>query len=770
MKIKLLHIISFGGLSNYEIRLDGGVNVLHGANESGKSSAAMFIKFVFYGLSAKSPKNGEPSERAKYINRLTGQAAGYILLETDDGTEYRLERAILTSDDAPARERVRIINRSTGESFTGQNPGEYFFGISEDVFVNTCFVGQTALIKPNAGSIGAAVENLLSSADADVDIRGAIRTIENVRREICHKNGNGGELARLREKRDSLAAEVKRSAESSASALRVGNSLNDIKKRIAELNEDKRRLDGTLSALDKIMLKRRIDSAENAEKNIATLKETLNSLDNSPIGSGFAESVDDVEREIRAYADEYAGRTSVVPDVFPSDTENDVPSDNDNSDKAKRENPTENAHRLEASSHRQFTAALAMFIAGLVGFGITLLLYRYNTESYIIPLIVTLTFVTLGGIFILQNTRTSSALSRLLDEWGTYSVEELEMLFGNDYLDDDDTEDGEDEDENEDTSHFEEDQSMMHPSELVSAQSDRRFRAAMKKADELCAAAGIEPFEDVYETLRALREVAGDVRSDREAIVEKLANLTGKLEVLNEQLDGIDRMNAEYEYLEAVKNPWGQTAASLNADGIKSLIRERDFTYGALKSAEKRKQELEAQLESIGHSSHTPDEAASALDALDRRIDELSLRRDACTLAAEALTKAGDKMRADVLPRIAESASILLSGATGGTHEAITLDKSFNAGCSTETDVLPGEYLSRGTSDIAYLSLRIALAEEIFKNETPIMIFDESFAHIDTARIEAIVSLMLDGQYLILTCRREEALAAESGGAARLEI
>lgn len=766
MKIKLLHIISFGGLSNYEIRLDGGVNVLHGANESGKSSAAMFIKFVFYGLSAKAPKNGEPSERTRYINRLTGQAAGYILLETDDGTEYRLERAILTSDDAPARERVRIINRSTGEAFTGQNPGEYFFGISEDVFMNTCFVGQTALIKPNAGSIGAAVENLLSSADEDIDIGAAIRTVENVRREICHKNGNGGELARLKEKREALAAEVKRSSETSASALRVGNSLNDITKRIGELNEDKRRLDGILSSLDKIMLKRRIDSAENTEKSIATLKETLSALDNSPIGGGFSESVDEIEREIRTYNEECAAnvRASEIPDVFPDTDEPEV-NKKVKIQNAGGENPIESAHKLEASSHRQFTVALALFIAGLVGFGATLLLYRLNTESYLIPLLVTLTFVTLGAIFILKNTRTTSALSHLLEEWDTYSVEELEMLFDISADDDDYEEDEEDEEAEE-----EPDESLLRPSEIISAQSDKRFRAAMQRVDELCKAAGIEPMEDVYDTLRALREVAGDVRSDREAITEKLANLTGKLEVLNEQLDGIDRMNAEYEYLEAVKQPWGQTAASLNADGIKALIRERDFTYGALRSAEKRKQDLEAQLAEIGQSAHTPDEAASALDALDRRIEELSLRRDACTLAAEALTKAGEKMRSDVLPRIAESASILLSGATAGTHESMTLDKGFNAGCSTETDVLSCEYLSRGTSDIAYISLRIALAEEIFKKETPIMIFDESFAHIDTARIEAIVSLMLDGQYLILTCRREEALAAESGGAARLEI
>ena len=53
MKLTLLHIISFGGLNNYDIRLDDGVNVLYGPNESGKSSAAMFVKFVFYGLSSK---------------------------------------------------------------------------------------------------------------------------------------------------------------------------------------------------------------------------------------------------------------------------------------------------------------------------------------------------------------------------------------------------------------------------------------------------------------------------------------------------------------------------------------------------------------------------------------------------------------------------------------------------------------------------------------------------------------------------------------------
>ena len=761
MKLKLLHIISFGGLSNYEIRLYDGVNVLHGANESGKSSAAMFIKFVFYGLSAKTPKNGEPSERARYINRLTGQAAGYILLETDEGVEYRLERAILTSDDGPARERVRIINRSTGESFTGQNPGEYFFGVSEEVFMNTCFVGQTALIKPDAGSIGAAVENLLSSADENVDIKKAIRTIDNVRREICHKNGSGGELGELREKRAALAEEIKNSSGTSAEIIRVSTSLNDIKKRIGELWEDKRRYDGVFQALDKIVLKRRIDSAETTEKNIAALQETLAALDESGLGSGFSEAVDEAERDIRAYAEACTayGRTDSgtgTPDVFP-DLDPDDPEEETTDRNAAEAAPVREAQRLDLAAHNQFTVAMTLFVAGLFGFGLTLLLYWFNTDIYLFTLFVTLFFVTLGGVFIIKNTRSSSALSRLLAEWEAESIDELEQLCSEPVSE-----------ENEDPSG--ETDSGSDPSEPLLAQAKERFDAAMAKVDELCGAAGIEPSEDLDQTLDLLRKTAEDIRTDREAMVSKLANLNGKLEVLNEQLAGVDRVNAEYEYLETVKLPWGQTAASLNADGIKAMVRERDFTNSALKSAEKRQHELETQLAALGSPAHAPDEAATALDELDRRIEELSLRHDACELAKNALTQAGEKMRSGVLPKIAESASILLSGATSGAHEALTLDGSFNAGCSTETDVLPGEYLSRGTSDLAYLSLRIALAEEIFKNEMPFMIFDESFAHIDTSRIEAIVSLMIEGQYLILTCRREEALAAESGGAARLEI
>lgn len=761
MKLTLLHIISFGGLSNREIRLDDGVNVLYGPNESGKSSVAMFVKFIFYGLSAKSPKSGEPSERARYINRLTGQAAGYLLLETDEGVEYRIERAILTSDNSPSRERVRIINRATGEALTGQNPGEYFFGVSEDVFLNTCFVGQNSLVRPDAGSVSAAALNILSSADETVDVGKAIRAIDNVRREICHKNGSGGELSELREQRDALTAEMQNASGRSAEIIRVSSSLDDIKKRIAELEEDKRRCYGISGALDKILLKRRIDSAEAAGKNIAALDETLAELDASPLGPGFAEAVDAAERDLLT-CPEFCAVPEPEESEEPDEPAEPSADDTDTGDPTSiRIDPVAEAQHLDSSAHFQFTMSMALFVAGLFGLGVSLLMYYFNTDLYVLPLLMTLVFVTLGVVFILRHSRTSASLIRLLTEYGTETIDELEELSASAAVDK--TEESGETNEALEFDNRTENPDLLTPDEL-------RYQSIVQRLGELCAAAGVELREPLTETIAELRTTVADIRADRDAMLAKRSNLCGKLEVLNEQLANVDRVRAEYEYQEAMKQSWGKTAASLNADGVKAMMRERDFTNSALKSAEKRRDELELRLAELGPLTHSPDETATAIDAIDRKIEELELRHDACELAKTALTEAGEAVRSGVIPKIAKNASILLSGATSGTHENLTLDANFTAGCSTDTDILSNEYLSRGTSDLAYLSLRIALAEEIFKTESPFFLFDESLAHVDTARIEGITSLLLDTQSLILTCRREESLAAERGGAVRFEM
>ena len=61
MIIQKIEIGSFGKLENTVLNLSGGVNIVRGANESGKSTICNFIKFIFYGLPQK------PSERFKTV-------------------------------------------------------------------------------------------------------------------------------------------------------------------------------------------------------------------------------------------------------------------------------------------------------------------------------------------------------------------------------------------------------------------------------------------------------------------------------------------------------------------------------------------------------------------------------------------------------------------------------------------------------------------------------------------------------------------------------
>ena len=91
------------------------------------------------------------------------------------------------------------------------------------------------------------------------------------------------------------------------------------------------------------------------------------------------------------------------------------------------------------------------------------------------------------------------------------------------------------------------------------------------------------------------------------------------------------------------------------------------------------------------------------------------------------------------------------------------LDVSFESPDGQERSV---DYLSGGTRDLAYIAVRAALIDMLYKEKPPVC-FDESFAHQDNVRaramMRAIGKLADEGcQSFVFTCRaREGALAAE---------
>ena len=739
MVLKSLHIISFGGLRDCHIDLERGLNVISGANESGKSSAAMFIKFIFYGLSGKNTR-ALPSERKRYVNRETVQAAGYITAVTESGDEYRLERALITSDNAAPRERVRIINHRTGECITGQNPGEFFFGVPEEVFTETCFISQSSAVRPNiGGGKEGAVENLLTSANENVDIKKAVEKLNETRRSLFHKHKTGGEIKELREKRTALRAELDIAQKKSAEILSVTTALEDVNRRIESLEESREKYNGIFAALEKINYRRRFDSVNESRETIESLENEIAVIDESIFGDAFEDILYESERDIRAYDEKCLEYDSMSEDDFVP--EEDLPCP---------EEIAEKAHALDTASRIQFSVAIALIVAGIIGFAAVAVLYYFNTDMYLLPLIMTIALLSLGIIFIVRHSHANKKLNNLLDEWDAESADEIENAISEKL-----TSLGLDSTPKND-----------RDSLLASLENAKlRFDAACERISSMAEETGTPEYEDIYDTIDALRETAEGVRAERADMVSKLENLRGRLSVLEEQLEHTDPATAELESNSVLSTPYGQIAAKLSPDEIKAYQKERDFTENALRASLKQKSALESTLAEIGRPSADPDSLATKLTSLDELIDELTLRHDACELATEAIISAGQNMRSGVIPQIAARASDMIREATLGAHDSLTLDSTFGAGLTSGDDVITSNLLSRGTSDLSYIALRISIAKELFATESPIMVFDESFAHIDRARTEAAFRLLCGNQYVILTCRSDDTEAAANIGA-----
>jgi uncharacterized protein YhaN len=111
------------------------------------------------------------------------------------------------------------------------------------------------------------------------------------------------------------------------------------------------------------------------------------------------------------------------------------------------------------------------------------------------------------------------------------------------------------------------------------------------------------------------------------------------------------------------------------------------------------------------------------------------------------------------MPRIAKEAENNLGGFTGGKYDSISLDGDFSVDMLLDGRKREISYMSAGTTDAVYISLRLALAKVLFSGNTPPLVFDESFARVDEKRLSEMLSVLGCGtkmQSLVFTCRALE--------------
>ena len=166
MRIIELDIIEFGGIRNKKIILDDGLNIIYGANESGKSTLTLFIRFMLYGLPPK--KGAKSTDRERSLSFGGKRAEGTMTLEHSD-TLYRIERRAVAIG-AKLNEELVTVNLSTGERYSGE-PWQMLFGVPAEIFESSCSISQMRASDINKDKAASAIENMLVSADESIDVK-----------------------------------------------------------------------------------------------------------------------------------------------------------------------------------------------------------------------------------------------------------------------------------------------------------------------------------------------------------------------------------------------------------------------------------------------------------------------------------------------------------------------------------------------------------------------------------------------------------------------
>ncbi|MBO4321679.1 MAG: AAA family ATPase [Clostridia bacterium] len=809
MKIKKIRIDEYGGLSDLTVTPDRGINIIKGGNESGKSTLMSFISFIFYGLP---PKRGDAlTERGRALSWTGGRAAGSIELETDGGAEYRVSRSCLSTGlQNSVTESYQITDLSTGtEAFRGRYPWEVFLGVSQQVFESVTSVKQLGASRLAGDELGSALENILFSADESVNTERALRRLNQARVSLMPQRGPGGRIADLTKARDQLRERLARAESNSSSILTLRSTVDKYRKVTSDLRYRLDSAKNACGAYETYRLLERFDLLHSGEKRLAELVEAERKLAEESGKDGalpdreYVGRLDDLARRLGMSESELA-----VLGAGAAEVRSEASGDPLKAEAADRiaesggAGPVLDEYRKKtARGRRRLIAGIILSVAGALAAAGSMLLYFLKPGppfpkldgSVSWALTVAGIAALFAGILLLRSRgsakkKASAVLSGFgfepsgryrddLSRFPAYAAEcDAERVLR----------DG----------HRKELDAL-----LADLDSKRRETDALRvKCLYELAAFGFcrTPEEVIAENEQPSSFTAGVKRATREPMTdaEIMEEATGGRplgELLVESARSASETTLKHEkilsdierYSEAVKTgsaalegySESEMRARLSAETVAFLKKadpaqlrfERDSVAAQLESARNKLTEAEKNLAVAEHIYENPARLAVELDGAEEELDRARRLCGALMLASNSISEAGDRLKRSITPRLRKRAGEILSGLTGGKYSDIGIGEDFSVTVSTPSGTHPVQLMSGGTKDICYLSLRLALAELIFRGSLPPLLLDETAAQLDDGRAAGLLSVLgklaeSGVQSVFFTCHSREPALLDSLG------
>ena len=187
MKIKNIKVNAYGNIENKDINLEEGINIIHGANESGKSTLLNYIISIFYGISRN--KDGKAlSDYEKYKPWNSNEFSGRISYKLENGEKYEIFRDFNKKNPKIYNDKLEDIS----DRFeTDKKDGSKFFieqmGIDKKMYLSTVVSTQeeVRLDEKNQNMLIQKIANLAGTGEDNVSYKKALTKLqEKIRDEI----------------------------------------------------------------------------------------------------------------------------------------------------------------------------------------------------------------------------------------------------------------------------------------------------------------------------------------------------------------------------------------------------------------------------------------------------------------------------------------------------------------------------------------------------------------------------------------------------------
>lgn len=778
MRIRRMKMVDFRRFEELELYFAGGVNLIRGPNESGKSTLVRAL------VAALFEKTGSAAARGKLNARWGAEALPLLELDfTDDDGEYMLVKdfeAGKVSLEVPGGAKplasAKAVDTRLAELLGFRDPLQYLRTacVTHDQMVNLAEDGAGA--RKLASMLREVIVGGQDSSVLDRAIRELSSEVDDLKRGLERPTNNPGTIKRLQEEREmylerqkGLSAGVADTLEQQQRLAEIEGLLSEKSTRLADL---RRLVDNNMALLEaerKLeVVRERLEAADRAREASARL-DALD-LEMNSCFPGFEEVDARAEVELRKSIDVSASLKSLHEELASQLVEEEEPvaggagtepeerppdagvtgvtgsgqAELEGGKSGSEETPrTAGTPRRAARTPRRglgYSGLAAGFVLLVLG-----IVLGSAVHAALFALVAPAVLLLVGGTYLLASTPPATRAREAVAP--PEEAEEPELAA---------------------PLEEEEMEAPAPPSPL--ATSLERAEAELNKIEarqrEFLDTVGCQDAETFFEKFGEYKDMLAERKDARAALRALLGTHT--LQQVEEE-----RRKVALDVTVVQERVNELEPFRLEPDKLQAFTRERDALAGEVDALQTERDGLSFHL---AKTASDPEESVKIEEVLNWLWEaEQSARRRlrVYTLALDAMRQASVQMLASAVPLLAESVGRTFERLTGGRYREVEVredDLSISVYSQEKGEMIPGDTvlssLSKGTASQLYLSARLELVDLLSGGRRPPLIFDDSFSYFDERRLRLLWGLLadvaLEQQVLLFTCTsRYDALARD---------